>query len=971
MIPARRRWTLHTSPRLAVTIVACSLVAAACSGDDGATATPAPTSAAPPASTTAAPAATTTTIPDPAYHEMIALDPDVRMGVLDNGLTYYVRANDAPGRRLQLRLVVDAGSVLEDEDQIGAAHFLEHMMFNGTQRWPKNELIDVLESFGAQFGADINAYTGFDETVYQLEVETDSESVALAFDVLREWASRATIAPGDVAEERGVVIEEWRLRDQGIGGRIAALFDQLLIDGTGYEGKPPIGTLEALQTTEAEPLRRFYENWYRPDLMAVVAVGDLPVDQLEQEVIDRFSDLEASGDDRPRLEPDVPRFDEPRIVSFADPELPSAFAEYLYPGPAAPAGSYGALRDQTAAQVAWDIVAERLDGDIVDGTADYFAVGAVEIPYARELTAPGIEVDADAEDLGAAILAIAEEIERVKRYGFTEAEFARAIDRRRSAIDQQLASQGTRQDAEFAAALVDTFLAGIPLPTAEVLYDLEIRALGDLTVVSVEATFLESIAGAPAVLAIGPDEFVDVLPSEIQIAELLEFVTTAAIEPRESDDDAASVLMDRPSPAEIVSRSDDIFDVVWLEFANGAMVGLMETTIAENTVVFGASSPGGFSVFDAADATEAFAIADIVGLSGVGAFDRTALEQLLTGEVVSLVPYMTPVEEGMTGQVATEDLETLLQLVYLYMTAPRADGSAVEGYLSQVRPFFSAPLEVPGLAASVTLANLRYGVGNIWHGIPTVEELDAFDVDVALDTYRDRFGDASDFVFVLAGDFNPAAIEPLVASYLGTLPGSDREDGYVDRQPDPPPGAIVETIAVGTDPQGSITMLLTGGLDATPEDRIHSRLLELIVSARLRDRLREALSATYSPQISIDTYDAPDELIETFIEVSGDPERLGEISAETLGVLRDLAVNGPSAADLVAAQEQLRSEYELVSNEFWVDTLVFYGLHPDESLTDVAGRISVVRETTAEDIRRLAAIAWPEGEYLEVRQVPE
>ena len=953
--------------RTLLVFIALCFVAASCSGTDGAATTTTGAGGAP--ATTQQPT-TPPPAPDPAYDELIGLDADIRTGVLDNGLTYFVRRNTAPGGRLQLRLVIDAGSVLEDDDQGGAAHFLEHMMFNGTQRWPENELVAVLESFGAQFGPDINAYTGYDETVYQLEVGSDSESVALAFDVLREWAANATIDQADVVDERGVVIEEWRLRDQGISGRIGALFEQLLLAGTGYEARPPIGTLAALEQTNAAELRRFYEDWYRPDLMAIIAVGDLPVDRLEDEIVDRFSDLTGPVATRERVQPLVPVSSAPRIVTFADPELPSAFAEFLYPGPVVVPGSYGALRDVMASQVAWDIVAERLDRDIVAGTASYFAIGAVEIPFARELSVPGLEVDANAEDLGSAILAIAREVERVRRYGFTEAEFARAVERRRAQVDQTLAAQGTRQDIEFAEALVDTFLAGVPLPAARDAHELDIRALDELTVERVEERFLSVVTAAPAVLAIGPDEFAGALPTEDQIAQLLDFVVTAEIEPRPDEESTATMLMDRPTPASVVDRRDDIFDVVWLEFANGVVVGLIETPIAENTVVLGAASGGGYSVADADAVTEAVSIADIVSLSGVGDFDRIALEQLLAGEVVRLAPYLSPVQEGLTGEAATEDLETLLQLVHLFMTEPRADGSAVESYISQVRPFFSAPLEVPGLASDVTLANARYGVDNLWYTFPRVEELDTFDVDLALDFYRDRFGDASDFVFVLSGDFDSAEVEPLVAAYLGTLPGSGREDAFVDRQPDPPDGVISETVAVGSDPQGNVSILLTGVLEASNDERIHARLLELIATTRLRDRLREALSATYSPQILVDTYDAPDEIIETYIQVSGDPERLAEISAETLGVLNDLATDGPTATELASAQEQLSTEYELVSNEFWVDTLIFYALNPDESLVDVAGRIEAVFATTTSDIRVLAATAWPPNEYIEVRQVP-
>ncbi len=300
---------------LVAALVIALLTACTGPGDSTPEATAPPTSA-PAADSTTVPASTTTTTPpDPAYAEAIDLDPEVRFGVLDNGLTYFVRENDAPGQRLQLRLAVNAGSVLEDEDQAGAAHFLEHMLFNGTERWPKNDLISVLESFGAQFGPDINAYTAFDETVYELETPADSERVELAFDVLREWATRALIDEAEVVAERGVVVEEWRLRDQGINGRVANLIDGLLLVGTDYEDMSPIGNFDAIDTMEAPELRRFYEDWYRPDLMAVIAVGDLPAERLEEEIVERFSDLGAPSTPRNRTSPEVPRPQDRTAVS--------------------------------------------------------------------------------------------------------------------------------------------------------------------------------------------------------------------------------------------------------------------------------------------------------------------------------------------------------------------------------------------------------------------------------------------------------------------------------------------------------------------------------------------------------------------------------------------------------------------------------------------------------------------------------
>ena len=532
------------------------LLASACSPSGEVT----PTSPAPPPS---AATSTTTTPPprptDPAYEEAIPLDDAVRTATLDNGLTYYVRSNDAPGGRVQLRLVVDAGSVLEDDDQSGGAHFLEHMLFNGTQQWPANELVAVLERFGAQFGPDVNAFTSYDETVYELQVATEDPAlVETAFDVLAEWAQRATITQVEVEAERGVVVEEWRLRDQGVAGRIGAQIERLLLAGTPYEHRPPIGDVDVLRTTDAQELRRFYTDWYRPDLMAVIAVGDLPTDQMEAAIVERFGDMGAPPESPPRPVIEVVPDQEPRVVSFIDPELPSAFAEVLFPAPAGDPGSFGAVRDRIGLELAFDMLSRRLDEDVAAGDAAFYSAGYVVVPVARALEATGIELDAEAEDLGEAVLKVLEEVERIRRFGFGAQEMARAVAARRSLVEQLHSSQSSRQDSEFADRLVAHHLTGLPLPTADAEYDLERRVLDVLTLDDVQRRFTSLMdATAPAVLVVGPDESGEVLPDERQLREIVAAAASADLEPRPDTAVTAASLMTAPQAAEVVDRSQD------------------------------------------------------------------------------------------------------------------------------------------------------------------------------------------------------------------------------------------------------------------------------------------------------------------------------------------------------------------------------------------------------------------------------
>ncbi|MGI9647630.1 MAG: M16 family metallopeptidase, partial [Acidimicrobiia bacterium] len=322
--------------------------------------------------------------------EMISVDPDVTIGVLDNGLTYYVRRNTRPGARAQLRLAVAAGSALEDEDQRGVAHYLEHMMFNGTESFPANELVRVLERFGSEFGPDINAYTNLDETVYELEVPTDTPGILeTALDVLFEWSAKATIDPDEVEAERGVLLEEWRLRSQSFSGRYFDAVSDVLLQGSPYAGHDPLAEPDELDVTSADTLRRFYEDWYRPDLMAVVAVGDFEVEEVEQLIRERFGQLEPVASPRPRPVFHTDPFTTTGAVVLADPESPNAFVELNYPLSQLERTTVGAARQELALSLAFEMIRVRLDEDSRRTDAPFFNPSHAANPYVTAQRTPG------------------------------------------------------------------------------------------------------------------------------------------------------------------------------------------------------------------------------------------------------------------------------------------------------------------------------------------------------------------------------------------------------------------------------------------------------------------------------------------------------------------------------------------------------------------------------------------------------
>ncbi len=982
-----RRPLTESARRLALA-VALLVAVAGCTGSasDRTSTTPAPgTTSSTPATVVTPPTTaplTTTSAPPPTSlppaglprfpddDEPIPIDAGVRIGTLDNGLRYYIRANDRPGQRAQLRLAIDAGSVLEDDDQIGAAHFVEHLMFNGTEAFPKNELILTLQRFGAEFGPEINAFTSFDETVYELELPTDDPRIVeTAFDVLFEWADRALLEPEEVEAERGVLLEEWRLRSQSADGRYFEGVAPLLLEGTDYEERGPLAGPDEVASITTEALRRFYEEWYRPELMALIAVGDFDPDVVEELIRERFGALANDPAARPRFTSTTEAFAEPKYFVLADPEVTAGFAELNYPMPAVEPGTIGAAREELALDLAFDMIVTRLAEDALRGDAPFFDASFAANPFVDAQRTPGTGALADTADLAAAVEALLEETRRALLHGFAPAELARAVTEARRLADLAFDGRGTKQDVQFAEEYLRHYLAGSPIPSAEDAHALTQRLLDEMTADQVARTFRATVgATQPLVIIVGP-EGAD-LPDEAALAATVERVAAAELPPRPAQDAARDVLLEAPDPAGVSSRVDDgPLGEVDLVLANGARVILKETDIGQDRVAFGAVSPGGWSLLDAADVVEAQLASAVVIDSGVGPVDQVELERFLAGKAVTVRPFIGEVEEGFFGAGSTADLETLFQLVNLYMTRPRFDPVALAAVVDELRPRSAAPEADPSQALLAALVAARFEGDVRYSFLPPVEDLDTFDLERSEEVYRARFADAADFVFVLAGDFEPAAAEDLARRYLGTLPGGPGSESFVDTQPEGPDGVTETRVEAGRGELAAVAVLYENDLGLDPALRLQAELLELILQQRLTEVIREELSASYSPFATVEVLEEPDQAIQVFISVSADPGRLGEVSAAALGEIADIRANGPTADELAIAQEQYIRDIELVSNQFWVDTLLFYATG-DEDPAELGRRRTRIEEVTVDDMRSLAVRVLPADRYIEVRLVP-
>jgi zinc protease len=907
-------------------------------------------------------------------------DPAIVIGQLDNGLRYFIRDNDNPGRRVEMRLAVDAGSVLEDETQDGGAHFLEHMLFNGTEEFPENELIAVLRSFGAGFGADINAYTSYDETVYQLTMPTDDPAVVeTGLDVLEQWLSAATIDQAQVEAERGVVLDEWRGSAATSSGRIFSALEDLFLSGSAYEDKNPIGSDEAIASTDAEPLRAFYDDWYRPDNAAVVVVGDIDTGAIENGIVDRFGPIVARGTSPVRPELTIEPSGDPQVSILADPDVAEGSAQVTLPLTVTAADSVEAeYQNSILDSMAFDMIATRLGNDALRGDAPFDDAWVDSSGFVRSLDAPEIIVSADGDSLEASTQAVFDEYERVRRFGFSEAEVERVVESYRTSAQSTYDGRESRQDADFADEYVRHVLTGEPIPTADSQYDFTQVVLDRATPETIAYRFVQRLTeSAPHVLVVVPSAEAADVPDAAAFEAQATSMRDRELSPRPDDTGIEGDLMVAPEPIEEISSerlSDngmaDFVDPVVLEFDNGVRVAFNTNVIVEGQVAFEARSPGGLAVLVDADVAAADAAGAVVGQSGIATYGRVELEDFLSDKNVTLQAVVDSFTEGMFGSAATGDLETLFQLIHLSMTQPRVDPVALEQYLDDELAIASDPSIDPGYAEFDTLLDARYDDPRFL--LPTVDSLNSVTADDIDRVYRDRFGDASDFSFSFSGDFDLGEATDLARHYLGTLPSTDRVEPVDFVEPAPPAGIVAEQTAAGEGEQASVALLFTAAATPDRRDDIAAAILQEVVTARLTDVVREELGDSYSPFAFTQITGGGAPNAETYISNTTAPELLDEVVAAVIAQLDDLRVNGPTDREFAAASENVGQQVVLFSNEQVNDEVLSVFTDPagNASFDEFLDQAQWVEVIDAAEIREAASRWLPADRYIEVRVLP-
>lgn len=904
---------------------------------------------------------------------LLPLDPAVKVGRLPNGIRYYIRVNRRPEKRAELRLVVNAGSTQEDADQRGLAHFVEHMAFNGTTRFKKQELVDYIESIGMRFGADLNAYTSFDETVYQLLVPTDSAHIlSRGFDILEDWARGVTLDTTEIRKERGVVKEEWRL-GRGAGQR---MFDQqlpVLFQGSLYAERLPIGTPECIDRCPPPAVRRFYADWYRPDLMAVVAVGDFDAGRIEALIRERFSVIPPATGPRVRTQATIPPRREPAVSIATDPEATSTSVSVYVQTPIGARGTVSAWREEMVEGIASGILNERLYELTQKPNPPFIGAGAGRTELVRSAEAFSFGAGVPDSGVRRGLEAVLTELERAGRHGFTQAELDRTRADYLRSLEQAYAERDKSESGGFAGQYVDHFLSGRAVPGISHDFSRAKIVLPSITVPDLNAVAKGWLsAGAPVILVNAPEKNKALIPTPAELLGLFAAVKRSPIAAYVETVSAEALVSATLEPVAITAtRRDTALGTTEWTLANGVRVVLKPTDFKADELLFQAMSPGGLSLVPDSLRVSAQFAGQVVSRSGIGSFPAVELQKKLAGKAASVSPFIGSYEQGLSGSASPKDAETMFQLAYLYFTAPRLDTTAVDAFLGNAKASLANRSASPAVAFQDTLT-VTLAQHHPWARPLSVAMVNEIRPSASLEYYRARFANAAGFTFFLVGSFDLDSIRPLVQRYLGNLPTRGGIDRASDRGISRPTGVVERTVRKGIEAKAQTALVFSGPAEATREQRFALNALGEILDIRLREELREELGATYGVNVSASATRIPKPEYTVYISYGSAPDQTDALVREIFAQIDTLKASGPRATDLAKYKEtSIRSrETDLRQNGWWLSLLTGARREGEDPATRFALEPQLAR-LTPEVIRDAARTYLNTGRYVRVTLLPE
>ncbi len=906
--------------------------------------------------------------------EAIPPDPAILIGKLDNGLTYYIKKNSKPEQRIELRLVVNAGSICETDGQQGLAHFMEHMCFNGTKNFPSNRMIQMLEEMGVGFGSELNAYTGFDETVYMMKIPSDREEwVERGFQAIEDWAHQVSMDSKEIDKERGVIIEEWRM---GLGAdeRMQSKYVPVLFRGSRYAERLPIGKIDVIKSFPYDTLKAFYNTWYRPDLMAVIVVGDIDAETAERKIKEHFGSIPKAEQPKPRIVYPVPGNEEPLVSIVTDREATGYTIQVMFKHPAASSVTYEDYRNSLLRMIFTGMLNKRFMEITRKPEAPFLMSGSEYGSFiGRSVDVYSLYAAAKENRMEESLEVIMTENERVSRFGFTATELEREKKEIYTIYENGAKEAGKTESGTFADEFIRNYLTRESIPGYLKEFELVKEFLPDITLEEVNKLGRNwTTENNMLVLVTAQEKDGMNIPSEQMTAGIIKSVRSKEIEPYVDEVADVPLLEKVPPPSEVTKRLENaVFGFTELTFSNGVRMILKPTDFKNDQILLSSTSPGGTSLYPDDDIMSAMLASAVVNQSGIGSYDYMGLQKKLSGNTAKLTPFINELREGVNGSCTPKDLETMLQLNYLYFTGIRRDEDAFNSYVSRMRNMIRPMRSNPQVIFTDTLTKIVTMNSPREIAVPTEAQLDQVNLDRIIEIYKDRFSDAGDFTYVMVGNFSIDEVMPLLVKYIGGLPSTGRKETWRDVTPGFPEGRVEVDVPRNSEQQSMVAMVWNGDFRWKDSERQSFGMLMDLMSIKLREAMREDQSGVYGISFEGSPSKFPNPKYTVTSSWGCHPDSVSMLTETVLAEIEKIIKYGPSEEDLGKVKETLirGRETAMKENSFWLSALQSHYMY-GTVLRTLEEYKSFVSSFTPKDIRKMAKRYLDTRNYVRVALLP-
>ena len=908
--------------------------------------------------------------------EQLPVDPSIRIGKLKNGLTYYIRHNANPEKLVNFYIAQKVGSIQEEENQRGLAHFLEHMCFNGTEHFPGKGLINYLESIGVKFGADLNAYTSIDETVYNINnVPVNVEgAIDSCLWILHDWADGLVLAGEEIDKERGVIHEEWRGRNTAM----MRMQERMLADifpGSRYGKRLPIGTMEVVDNFPHQVLRDYYKTWYRPDLQGIVIVGDIDVDEVEKKVKKIFKKIKKAKNPAERIYYPVDDNKEMIFSQQVDKEQPNYLLQLMYKHDVAPRDQRNTkeyIRENTKISFAISMLNSRFSEIMRRDNPPYLGAGVGFSGFGVTETKKAftVMVQCKPEQILEAIPMVFTEVERARRFGFTQPELDRLKERMIAGTDSWYAERDKRTNDYYVQNCIRHFLDEVSMMAPENEYELTKEIVNSITLEEVNAV-IPSLHREDNRVAVSfaPEREGATYPGKDDIEMLLKMVGNARITAYEDNAVDAPLLAEIPAGGKVVKTEEGKWGSTVWTLSNGIKVIVKPTDFQADAINLSGYKLGGTNRYPYSERVNLGMLSALSGIGGFGAFDATQLSKKLSGSTASANVGTSGIYDIISAGCSPKDAEEMFQLLYLKYTSPRKDEKAFESYITRTRNNLKDRNLNPNTALGDTMVVAMYG--NHPRVKPFVAaDVDAVDYDRVLEIYKDRTSDATGFHFFIVGNVDLDAIKPLVERYIGALPCNGRVEKMEKTTVEARTGVYRNNFKNKMEnPTGTENIIYAGKIDPNRKNRIVMSFLNQVLNIVYTEEVREKEGGTYGVGVSGSIAKYPEGEYSLVINFKMAPERREELAAIIVREFEKLAAQGPVAEHVEKVRSYMLKSFEesQKKNSAWMNWLNSYYFDGEDTYT---GYDELVKNITAEDIRLLAKYILDQGNFIEVSMTP-